>query len=89
MKTDLLLPDLLALMEIVNEHIDRNFPGGESPGVLKRLQMKLGHMAGMYENDSRPARTRSRPIPDNSRRSAPQKSPEGRARRRSSKSASA
>ena len=27
MKTEVSLPDLLAIIEIVDEHVDRNFPG--------------------------------------------------------------
>ena len=32
MKTEVSLPDLLAIIEIVDEHVDRNFPG-----VLSRV----------------------------------------------------
>ena len=41
MKTDLSLAELLALVEIVDEHVDRNFPGIDPPRVLKEIQQKL------------------------------------------------
>jgi len=62
MKSEFLLPDLLALMEIVNEHTERNFPGGDPPRVLKKLQLKLGHLAGMYQITSSQPRGVSRSI---------------------------
>ena len=41
MNTDLSLAELLALVEIVDEHVDRNFPGVNPPRVLKEIQQKL------------------------------------------------
>jgi hypothetical protein len=41
MKTDLSLAELLALVEIVDEHVDRNFPGIDPPRVLREIQQKL------------------------------------------------
>jgi hypothetical protein len=41
MKTDLSLAELLALVEIVGEHVDRNFPGVDPPRVLREIQQKL------------------------------------------------
>jgi hypothetical protein len=41
MKTDLSLAELLALVEIVDEHVDRNFPGVDPPRVLREIQQKL------------------------------------------------
>jgi hypothetical protein len=41
MKTDLSLAELLALVEIVDEHVDRNFPGVDPPRVLREVQQKL------------------------------------------------
>ena len=41
MNTDLSLAELLALVEIVDEHVDRNFPGIDPPRVLKEIQQKL------------------------------------------------
>ena len=41
MKTDLSLVELLALVEIVDEHVDRNFPGVDPPQALKEIQQKL------------------------------------------------
>jgi len=41
MKADLSLAELLALVEIVEEHVDRNFPGVDPPRVLRELQQKL------------------------------------------------
>ena len=41
MKADLSLAELLALVEIVDEHVDRNFPGVDPPRVLREIQQKL------------------------------------------------
>ena len=41
MKTDLSMAELLALVEIVDEHVDRNFPGTDPPRLLKEVQQKL------------------------------------------------
>ena len=41
MKTDLSMAELLALIEIVDEHVDRNFPGVDPPRVLREIQQKL------------------------------------------------
>jgi len=34
------LPELLALVEIIDEHVDRTFPGIEPPRVLRDLKAK-------------------------------------------------
>jgi len=41
MKTDLSMAELLALVEIVDEHVDRNFPGIDPPLILRDVQQKL------------------------------------------------
>ncbi len=41
MNTDLSLAELIALVEIVDEHVDRNFPGVGPPRVLREIQQKL------------------------------------------------
>jgi len=41
MKTDLSIPELLALVEVVDEHVDRNFPGVDPPRLLREVQQKL------------------------------------------------
>ncbi len=41
MKTDLSLAELLAIVEIVDEHVDRNFPGVDPPRLLREIQQKL------------------------------------------------
>jgi hypothetical protein len=41
MKTDLSFAELLALVEIVDEHVDRNFPGVDPPRLLREIQQKL------------------------------------------------
>jgi hypothetical protein len=41
MKTDLSIAELLALVEIVDEHVDRNFPGVNPPLLLRDIQQKL------------------------------------------------
>ena len=35
------MAELLALVEIVDEHVDRNFPGVDPPRVLREIQQKL------------------------------------------------
>ena len=35
------MAELLALVEIVGEHVERNFPGIEPPRVLAEIQEKL------------------------------------------------
>jgi hypothetical protein len=41
MKTDLSMAELLALVEIVDDHVDRNFPGIDPPRLLREIQEKL------------------------------------------------
>ena len=41
MKTDLSMAELMALVEIVEEHVDRNFPGIDPPRLLREVQQKL------------------------------------------------
>jgi hypothetical protein len=41
MKPDLSMAELLALVEIVDEHVDRNFPGVDPPRLLREVQQKL------------------------------------------------
>lgn len=41
MKTDLSMAELMALVEIVDEHVDRNFPGIDPPRLLREVQQKL------------------------------------------------
>lgn len=41
MKADLSLAEILALVEIVDEHVDRNFPGVDPPRLLREIQQKL------------------------------------------------
>ena len=44
MKTDLSIGELLALVEIVDEHVDRNFPGMDPPRLLREIQQKLDNV---------------------------------------------
>jgi|RhiMethySRZTD1v2_1073278.scaffolds.fasta_scaffold3527771_1 hypothetical protein len=44
MKTDLSIGELLALVEIVDEHVDRNFPGVDPPRLLREIQQKLDNV---------------------------------------------
>lgn len=41
MQTDLSLAEILALVEIVDEHVDRNFPGVDPPRLVREVQQKL------------------------------------------------
>jgi hypothetical protein len=35
------MAEILALVEIVDEHVDRNFPGVDPPRLLREVQQKL------------------------------------------------
>jgi hypothetical protein len=64
MKTQLLLADLVALIEIVDEHVDRTFPGVGPPASLRKLRTKLIHMTRMYSEVQDGPSGRSRPVAD-------------------------
>jgi hypothetical protein len=51
MKTDLSLAELLALVEIVDEHVDRNFPGIDPPRVLREIQQKLDNVIADHRQE--------------------------------------
>jgi hypothetical protein len=51
MKTDLSLAELLALVEIVDEHVDRNFPGVDPPRLLREVQQKLDSIIIQHRKD--------------------------------------
>lgn len=51
MKADLSLAELLALVEIVDEHVDRNFPGIDPPRVLRELQHKLDTVIARHRSE--------------------------------------
>jgi hypothetical protein len=51
MKADLSLAELLALVEIVDEHVDRNFPGVDPPRVLREIQQKLDSVILRHRNE--------------------------------------
>lgn len=51
MKADLSLAELLALVEIVDEHVDRNFPGIAPPRVLKEILQKLDAVIVQHRNE--------------------------------------
>ena len=51
MKTDLSLAELLALVEIVDEHVDRNFPGVDPPRVLREVQQKLDNVIARHRTE--------------------------------------
>jgi len=51
MKADLSLVELLALVEIVDEHVDRNFPGVDPPHVLRELQTKLDDVISRHRTE--------------------------------------
>jgi len=51
MKTDLSLAELLALVEIVDEHVDRNFPGVDPPRVLREIQQKLDTVINRHRTE--------------------------------------
>jgi hypothetical protein len=63
MKIQLLLADLVALVEIVDEHIDRTFPGVGAPPPLRKLRTKLIHMVRTYPKAGGRS-SRSRPESD-------------------------
>jgi 3-methyladenine DNA glycosylase Tag len=51
MKADLSLAELLALVAIVDEHVDRNFPGVDPPRVLREIQQKLDTVIIRHRNE--------------------------------------
>ena len=51
MKADLSLAELLALVEIVDEHVDRNFPGVDPPRVLREIQQKLDTVISSHREE--------------------------------------
>jgi len=51
MNTDLSLVELLALVEIVDEHVDRNFPGVDTPRVLREIQQKLDTVIARHRGE--------------------------------------
>ena len=69
MKIQLLLPDFVALLEIVDEHIDRTFPGIGPPASLRKLRTKLIHMTRMYPKVHDGSSARSRPKAERTGRS--------------------
>jgi hypothetical protein len=51
MKSDLSMAELLALVEIVDEHVDRNFPGVDPPRLLRELQQKLDAIIARHRKE--------------------------------------
>ena len=51
MKADLSLAELLALVKIVDEHVDRNFPGIDPPRVLREIQQKLDSVISSHREE--------------------------------------
>jgi len=51
MNADLSLAELLALVEIVDEHVDRNFPGVGPPRVLREIQQKLDKVISNHREE--------------------------------------
>jgi len=51
MKTDLSMAELLALVEIVDEHVDRNFPGVDPPRLLREVQQKLDSIIVQHQKE--------------------------------------
>ena len=51
MKADLSLAEILALVEIVDEHVDRNFPGIDPPRLLREIQQKLDTVILRHRNE--------------------------------------
>ena len=79
MKIQLLLADLVALVEVVDEHIDRTFPGVGAPAPLRKLRTKLIHLVQTYpEAQARPG---SGSRPKSSKSKTVRKSPQKRASR--------
>ena len=59
MKTDLSMAEILALVEIVDEHVDRNFPGVDPPRLLREVQLKLDTIILQHRKE---LETAARPI---------------------------
>jgi hypothetical protein len=52
MKADLSIAEILALVEIVDEHVDRNFPGVDPPRLLREIQQKLDTVILRHRNEA-------------------------------------
>jgi hypothetical protein len=72
MKIQLLLADLVALVEVVDEHIDRTFPGVGAPAPLRKLRTKLIHMVRMYPKSEGRERASGKSSKDKTTRKRPQ-----------------
>jgi len=69
MKTDLSMAELLALVEIVGERVERNFPGIEPPRVLAEIQEKLDTIIVKHRHEiDTVTRSARKPAPPNSKR---------------------
>ena len=51
MNAELSLAELLALVEIVDEHVDRNFPGVDPPRLLREIQQKLESIISSHKTE--------------------------------------
>ncbi|HME99422.1 MAG TPA: hypothetical protein VKK06_06055 [Terriglobia bacterium] len=45
------MAELLALVDIVEEHVDRNFPGVDPPRLLREVQQKLDSIIIQHRKD--------------------------------------
>ncbi|HEX4998043.1 MAG TPA: hypothetical protein VFY29_07450 [Terriglobia bacterium] len=50
MRVYISIPEVLALLEIVDEHIQRNFPGVEPPLALRKVRGKFGRAVAQHRD---------------------------------------
>jgi hypothetical protein len=67
------IPEVLTLLDIVDEHIQRNFPGVEPPLALRKARDKFGRAVATHRKEIAAAITASKTVMrqsgDGSRRS--------------------
>jgi hypothetical protein len=56
------IPEALALLEIVDEHIERNFPGVEPPTALRKVKDKFGRAVATHRKEIAAVITASKTI---------------------------
>jgi len=51
MKADFSISELLTLVEIIDEHVDRNFPGITPPRLLRDLRLKFDQSVAQHREE--------------------------------------
>jgi hypothetical protein len=56
------IPEVLTLLEVVDEHIQRNFPGVEPPLALRKVSDKFGRAVSTHRKEIAAAITASKTV---------------------------